>query len=450
MKLKVLTSIVAVVFLLAACNSNTSGDTDDSGAVRISATAWGDPKQQKVFEKSIEKFNKDRKGEINVDLQVIPADYDTKLTTMVAGNETPDVAQMESATLAYPLAEEGKFLDLNTFLEKDPELSIDDLAPQFGYYSDDGELIGVCPERETFMLFYNEDMFEEAGAELPPVNAADAWDWNEFVEVAKKLTIDQNGNNALSPNFNPKNIKQFGIDFGKWWGNWGNFIYSNGGDFISDDGEKFGLTEPKAVEALQKLADLINVHHVAPSPIQSKSLPGGATSLQTKKVAMMIDGQWLNYNLGNSGVKYNVGVLPKMDKPVTMVVCGMFSIFSNTDHPEESWDTLKALINPESAFDMINEGLWLPTLKDWYTDPDIVSRWTNNKFHPSGFSGAIDAILNYSVPSPTGYVRNFNKILEFVDPALDQVWLGEKTAEDALKEIEKDVEKVLEGRRDIK
>src|SRR5690606_4983469 len=111
MKLKVLTSIVAVVFLLAACNSNTSGDTDDSGAVRISATAWGDPKQQKVFEKSIEKFNKDRKGEINVDLQVIPADYDTKLTTMVAGNETPDVAQMESATLAYPLAEEGKFLD---------------------------------------------------------------------------------------------------------------------------------------------------------------------------------------------------------------------------------------------------------------------------------------------------------------------------------------------------
>jgi len=405
---------------------------------------------QSVFAKTIDQFNESHQGSINAKLQIIPTDYDTKLTTMIAGNETPDVAQMESATLAYPLAEEGKFLDLRPFLEKDPDLKIEDLAPLHGYYSDNGELFGLNSERETFMLFYNVDMFKEAGLDVPPADPDDAWDWDTFVNVAKKLTIDQNGNDATSPNFDPKRIKQYGVDFGKWWGLWGNFVFSNGGDFVSQDGKSFGLSQPEATEALQKLADLINVHHVAPSPTQAKSLPGGVNSLKTKKVAMLLDGQWMNLQFGNAKMNYDIGALPKLKKPVTMVVSGMFTIFKSTRNPDASWQVLKALVNPESASELMVTGNWLPSKRDWYTDPQILQKWTNNAYHPKGFSGVIDSILNHSVPTPTAYVKNFNKIMDLVNPALDKVWLGETTAAEAMNQIEPKVMAVGIGRRDVK
>lgn len=462
-KLSTLISILLILLLaVSACspnptsNSNADGSSGGNansgakGAVSLELTAWGDPQVAGVYNDAIDKFNEKHKGSINAKIQIIPTDYDTKLTTMIAGNETPDVAQMESATLAFPLAEEGKFLDLRPFIENDPELSIDDLAPLHGYYSDEGELFGLNSERETFMLFYNVDMFKKANVDLPPVDPSDAWDWDTFVEVAKQLTLDQNGNNAASPNFDPTKIKQYGVDFGKWWGLWGNFVFSNEGDFVSGDGTQFGLSQPAAAEALQKLADLINVHHVSPSPTQAKSLPGGVNSLKTEKVAMLLDGNWMNLQFGNAEMNYNVAPLPKMKTPVTMVVSGMFTIFKDTEDPEAAWTLLKTLVDTESVYDLVNTGTWLPSMRDWYTEPDLLARWTENKYHPDGYSGAIEAMLNHSVPTPTAYVKNFNRMMDLVNPALDKVWLGEQTAEDAMKAIEAEVMDVGIGRREVK
>src|SRR5690606_19706090 len=134
---------------------NTGAEQASGELVRLEMTAWGDPQVAGVYEDVIANFNATYEGKIEANIQIIPtSDYDTKLTTIIAGNETPDLAQMESATLAFPLAEEGKFLDLRPFIENDPDLNIEDLAPLHGYYSDNGELFGLNSERETFMLFY--------------------------------------------------------------------------------------------------------------------------------------------------------------------------------------------------------------------------------------------------------------------------------------------------------
>ena len=51
------------------------------------------------------------------------------------------------------------------------------------------------------IIYYNKKIFDEAGVPYPPTKWTEAWTWDEFVNVAKKLTKDKNGNNALSPNF---------------------------------------------------------------------------------------------------------------------------------------------------------------------------------------------------------------------------------------------------------
>jgi multiple sugar transport system substrate-binding protein len=149
-------------------------------------------------------------------------------------------------------------------------------------------------------------------------------------------------------------------------------------------------------------------------------------------------------------MNYNVAPLPKLKKPVTMVVSGMFTIFKDTEHPEEAWELLKSFVNTESVFELVRTGNWLPSMRDWYTEPELLERWTNNEYHPSGYEGVLETMLNHSVPTPTAYVKNFNRMMELVTPALDKVWLDEQTAEEAMKSIADEVAKVGIGRRDVK
>lgn len=83
--------------------------------ITLRMTVWGAPEEVAAYKVAIKKFE-DKYPNITVKLQHIAADYDTKLTTMVAGNDVPDIAQMESASIAFPLAEQGKFYNLQDFL----------------------------------------------------------------------------------------------------------------------------------------------------------------------------------------------------------------------------------------------------------------------------------------------------------------------------------------------
>ncbi|MBM7568850.1 ABC transporter substrate-binding protein [Paenibacillus sacheonensis] len=442
-----------------AAGSNGAGADENAGSadagsgekIKLRLTGWGAPDEVAAYKFAIEKFEKAHPN-INVEFQAISADYDTKLTTMVAGNDEPDVAMMESATIAYPLAEQGKFVNLQDYLSADTEVTPDALVPNITYSAEPGNVIGIGPGPETFVLYYNEDVFKAAGIEPPPADPAQAWKWDQFVDVAKRLTIDNKGRNATEEGFDPKSIKQFGINLPTWWGVYSNFIYSNGGDFLSADGKTLALNQPEAVEALQKMADLINVYHVAPSPLQSKNIPGTNVALQTKKVAMAFDGQWATASLAQSKFNYNVAPMPVLKQPVTTIVAGMFSIFKSTKHPQESWELLKALIDPDASLDVITAGTWMPSHKDWYTDADKLAKWTQNlPSRPSGYKGAvIDMLLNHSHATPTSYVKNFNKIMDVINPAMDKVWLGKQSAKEALDAVAAKAQEQVQGRRDVK
>ncbi len=433
-------------------NSDAVPAVESGEPVTLKVTFWGNPEEAKAYEDAAANVSKLTGSRVTVKPQRIPTDYDAKLTTMIAGNDAPDLAMMESATITFPLAEQGKLLNLKDFLDKDPTVNTATLVPNITYWSDPQTLIGIAPGPEMFLLYYNVDMFTDAGIAPPPAKATEAWTWDQFLDAAKKLTIDVNGVRADESGFDPKSIKQFGFSMGMWWGSWGNFIYQNGGDFVSRDG-KFALSAKESTDAIQKLADLVNVHHVSPSPLQSKSLPGTTQALQTKKVAMAVDGQWANMDIGNAGFKYDVAALPRInpDKPsVSSVVCGMFSIFASSKHPQEAWEVLKVLIDPKSTMAMNKGGLWMPSLQDYYTDPAKLAEWVEgNANHPSGYKdAALDVMLNHSVTGPTFYVKNFNKIMDIVNPALDKVWLGTQSAAEAMAGIETQAQAQVQGRRD--
>jgi multiple sugar transport system substrate-binding protein len=250
----------------------------ESEQVTLKLTYWGSPIEKEALLKSMEEFMRVNPN-IIVDAQHIPDEYETKISTMIAGNIAPDVAYL-SEGFALPLAEEGKLYNIQDFLDNDDELNKEDFLPNIWYNYGEGMTLGTNTACEAFALYYNKDMFEAAGVDLPPTTADTAWTWDEFLDAAQKLTIDYNGFNAQDPAFDPNNIRQFGIQFGTWWANYMWAVYSNGGTYASEDGLELALNSPEAVEAIQMLADLINVYHVSPSPIQAKALPSPSISLQ--------------------------------------------------------------------------------------------------------------------------------------------------------------------------
>lgn len=93
--------------------------------------------------------------------------------------------------------------------------------------------------------------------------------------------------------------------------------------------------------------------------------------------------------------------------------------------------------------EFINNGLWQPITEAWYTDEELQERWLTEGVHTAGYKDAIiDATLNYMVP--TGYFRVgcWGQLSDVIIPALETVWLGNATAEEAIASIADSAQKV--------
>ena len=90
----------------------------------------------------------------------------------------------------------------------------------------------------------------------------------------------------------------------------------------------------------------------------------------------------------------------------------------------------------------------MPILKDWYTKPELVSKWAEgNPAHPEGYKDAImRQTLENGVAGVEYYVMNWGELDSLVNPALASVWLGKKTAKEALEEVEEKANALVTGR----
>ena len=89
-------------------------------------------------------------------------------------------------------------------------------------------------------------------------------------------------------------------------------------------------------------------------------------------------------------------------------------------------------VRPNSALDLYKDGLWMPLLKDWYEDEEKLAMWTDSPARPEGYQGAlVDMSLNHVVAVEADYVSNFDQMDAIIEPALETVWMGTATAEDA-------------------
>jgi multiple sugar transport system substrate-binding protein len=438
---------LAMALLVSAAGCNTKDDDASDKKITLVYTDWANNEEAKSYRKTLDRFE-ELHPNIKVDYQNIPYnDYGAKLSALAASNTLPDIGNLLEAQ-ALKWAESDKLLDLSPFYK---DGSISPKMESNKFVTPDGKLVGYSISNEIIIIHYNKDLFDEAKVPYPPAEVEKAWTWDQFVEVAKKLTKDKNGKHPGEAGFDEKNISQYGVkvstsaDFF-----WTPFAISNGGGEVSQDGKQLLLDKPETIEAVQKIADLALVEHVSPLPAQSSGLPGDVGQmLLSKKVAMVTSGQWELVNINpqlSKGLKNGVGVLPVFKKPATTNTGTPVVIFNTTKHVKETIELYKYIMDPNNSQANFDSGVWMPTETSWYTDEALIKKWTASPVHPPEYRTAVvDYALKATYPTPWFFLPTYSRISDVLNPAMDAVWSGSKTAEQAIKELMPKIKPIFES-----
>ncbi len=413
--------------------AQTESTAADGEKVHLTYAFWGGEDEIANTEKTLEAFNA---SQDRIEVEAVPIPWETymeKLNTMATGGQLPDCALMSEAGVLQ-WAEQGMLNDVSEMYGPDDPKPLDCVT-----YTYDGKPVAYATANNSLVMYYNKEMFDAANVAYPPANAEDAWTWDEFVDVAKQLTLDSSGRNAKDPNFDPDSIVQYGCMIENLTWQLEVWCRSNGSGFYSEDGSTVTINEDAAVEALQAVADLYLVDHVAPLSTGLTD-DGVQRSLIAGTCAMTTNGAW---NIGtcleaarNEGLNYGVAVLPYMKDKVTICTGGPNVVFNQTEHPEEAMEFIKWYSREENSWDgLISKGIWMPITEPYYTDEARTKKWLENPANPAYEEATpvlCDYARDYAKPTSRYYVNNtvdFNALLGSV---LGDVWTGKTTAREAI------------------
>jgi multiple sugar transport system substrate-binding protein len=401
--------------------------------VKITYSMWGSADEGNVTQVTADKFNATQ-DRIQVEIQAIPwENYMTKLNTMATAGQLPDSGMLQEGNV-IDWSQQGMLSDVSSMYEGSDSKPLDSLA-----YKDNGKTVAYAAANEILLLYYNKDMFDEASIPYPPASLDNAWTWEQFVDVAKKLTIDKKGKHPGDAGFDPQGIVQFGASVENLTWQLETWAVGNGGGFYSTDGNDVRIGEEASIEGIQKVADLYLKDHVAPLSV-GQTDDGISRTLITGTVAMATNGAW---NVGTSlntakegGLNYGVAVLPYMKDKVTLNTGGANVVFSQTQHAAEAMEWIKWYAQEENSWGLIESGIWMPTLGKWYTDETFTHKWVDNPNFPP-YAEYKSAVVDYAQSSAarpaswffTNHTAEFNDLLGSV---LGDVWTGKATATDAI------------------
>lgn len=428
----------SLVLLLAAsllfssgCAKKEPAEVHAAGAakpVEIKVAFWGAPDEVNIITDGIAKWQAAH-PEIIVKLEHTPyRGYVDKLLTRIAGRAAPDVICTE-VDLFVTFQSKNVLLDITPYVKNDPSLDIKDFYPEIiDRFTIDGRLYAIPRDTAPFAcVYYNKKLFDEAGLAYP----TDDWDVNDMLKKARALTrVDPDGR-----------VIQYG--FYAWA--WQNFVYAFGGSLVDDVKKpaRCTLDLKESIEGLQFYSDLINKYKVHPSSIAMTNLAMGVQGMfMTGRLAMFSSGIWETPGLRKiQSFDWDVVMFPKGPGGIRGFGTGGsgYCILKSTGHPKEAYEVIKALTGKDAQTLLADTGLAQPAMIAIAES----QRWLGGDLPPKNRK-MLNAAMKHVVYSPFSPAwRQAQEI--YINPELDLVFNGKKTAREAIKAFISKVNGLLVG-----
>lgn len=421
---------VAVFAAAALVLSGCSTAQSESGDNQITFMGWGSDTEIAVFNDMIAQFEDQYPG-VTVEYITVPApDFQMRLQTMIASNNTPDVFYLTPENV-MPFADGGIIADLSEYVDDNELFDADNVwAKALDMYRYDGTTPGVGAsyglpkDIGPFALAYNKDLFDAAGITAP--DPENPWTWDEFVAAAKTLTSGSGDDKVYGS-------APYSLESAVW---------SNGGDWLNADYTEVTVTEPEFVEALQWVADLSLVEGVVPTSEEESSLPSFQRFVEGK-TAMMGVGPW---NQGGfwADVDFTWDLMPWPVSPATgeraIWYGGIGFAVSEKSDNKEAASNLAAFLafNEEAQRTNMEQGQAIPNLIDMTHEEYL----TSDKL-PANKQEFIRIIEDYGRRATQTYTYN-SEWFGLFNSNLASVWTGELTAAEYAESVTGQMQELLD------
>jgi multiple sugar transport system substrate-binding protein len=401
--------VLAMILIFTAACGNT---TDE----KVELTFWNGftGPDRPAIEELVKRFNKANPN-IQVTMDITP--WDTllaKLPTSWTTGKGPDIAGFNTSLIP-------KYAKANLILPVD-ELYKGDLKGVFGEGVVNGlkynnKVYGVPANFATLMMYYNKDLFKDAG--LDPENPPKTWaEWQKAIKATTKTKGSE---------------KQYGLVLADHATipMWPLLIWGNGGDFISAKGKSM-MNDAKTVEAFKIWSDLVINAGISPT-----GLTGAEADklFQSGKAAMEMNGPWMTAGYTAAGLNYDVAPIPVgPGGPVTLADSIALVAGKNTKNKEQVLEFMKFWNSKESQEYLSLQTGFPPTRTDMLGSEKLKA----NPF-----------VLKFAAVSPTarfylGGLEEYARINDdIIVPAIQEITMGKAAVDAALKSADEKLTKLM-------
>ncbi len=356
-----LTMILAIT--LSACGGG-GGEGSASGTIEVLVT--GDPHEMAAYGELVEAFNA-QEPEVTVELVQASdrSDQMTRLSTAFSSGNPPEVFLMNYRFIGQ-FAVRDSLVPLDDMVAASDEMDETDFfTASLDAFRFDGDLLCLPQNLSSLVVYYNKDLFAEAGVPEPE----QGWQWMDFVEKAKALTKDVDGDGA---------IDQYGLGLDATQIiRLAPFIWSAGAELVDDQERptRFAMDTPEARLVLGNYFSLFKIHGVIPSENELESEDDESRFLNGR-TAMFLESRRIVPTMRTiTDFDWDVAPMPIFGLETGILHSDGYCMTRGSDNQDAAWRFLEFALSNDGATIMAQTGRTVPSRvevaeSDAFLDPD--------------------------------------------------------------------------------
>ena len=375
---------------------------------------FGDPAEYQAYVELVDAFRSSHPT-IEVELSHIPSprEYRTRLATEFVAGSPPDVTLMNYRRYAG-FAAAGMLEPLGPRLEASALIDRDDFyAVAIDAFVWRGEVMCIPQNISSLVVYFNEDLFEEAGVPVP----ADDWTWASFLETAQALTRDTDGDGE---------VDQYGVGVEPSLFRLAPFVWQNDAPLVDDVDRpmRLTLTRPPSLEALQWFIDLRQVHGVVPSRVEEAAQDSESRFI-AGETAM-----YLNSRRGTPTYRqietftWDVAPLPRQKLEAGILHSDAYCLSSTAVDKDAAWTFIEFANSFEGQSVIVGSGRTVPSLKA-VAESDA---FLDDGLRPARSYVFVD---NARIARRVPVISTWEEIEGTADREIERAFYGDITAEEA-------------------
>lgn len=342
----ILVVLIVAGWLVGCLNSRPTSQQ------HVTFAFFGDLAEQAAYTALVDAFEETH-PDITVELRSAPSqgEYHQRLAAEFAARTPADVMLLNYRRFST-FAREDAIEPLDSYLAQSTLLkAVDFYTPTLAAFTYEDVLWCIPQNISSLVVYYNKDLFDRAQVPYP----TEGWSRDEFVEAARQLTFDLDGDGR---------VDQYGAGVTPNLFRLAPFIWQEGGELVDDlqQPTRLMLDSPPALSAFNWFVDL---------QVREGVVPDAAAEAAESSESRFLNGRLAMYFNSRRGVPtyrtiqsfaWDVAPLPRGPHVAGILHSDAFCLSANSSQKDAAWTFIEYATAREGQILLAGSGRTVPSL----------------------------------------------------------------------------------------